>query len=317
MRQKLFEDRHQRLWLEAEEFVQGLGIGDPRRLPRLHRALCHSLSVARQRGYSPSLVERLHELSLATHRLLYGAPAERPAVLRQWVSVGFPRLVREEWPFVLASLAAFLGTALVLGTIVWWYPEQAYTWMSPHEIGRMRSMYSPDKIHLGRGGAQSDLMMFGFYIWNNVSICFRTFAGGILGGFPALASLALNGMNLGVVGAVLTADEQTRIPFWSFVATHASFELTGLVLSGASGLKLGMALIAPGRSTRRSSLAAAGRRILPMVAGAALLTLLAAFFEGFWSAQTAVPPWGKFLAAGICWSALLSYLLFAGRSRGR
>ena len=62
MRQRLFESRHAKLWQEAEEFVQGLGIGDARRLPRLHRAICHSLSVARQRGYSPSLCDRLHGL---------------------------------------------------------------------------------------------------------------------------------------------------------------------------------------------------------------------------------------------------------------
>lgn len=315
MRQKQFEQRNELLWREAEEFVQNLGIVDPRRLPRLHRALCHSLSVARQRGYSPSLVARLHELSLSTHRHLYGAPSERPAVLRQWIVSGFPRLVREEWRAVATSLAVFLGCALAVGLLVWTHPEQAGAWMSPSEIDSLRRMYSPDNFRLGRGGSSGDIAMFGFYIWNNVSICFRTFAGGVAAGIPTLLSVAFNGVNLGAAGAILTATPETRAPFWSFVVTHSSFELTGLVLSGASGLKLGYALLAPGRRSRKASLSETGLRILPMLAGAALLTLLAAFFEGFWSAQTAVPPAAKFAVGAFCWSALLGYLLLAGRGR--
>ena len=35
--------------------------------------------------------------------------------------------------------------------------------------------------------------------------------------------------------------------FYSFVVTHAAFELTAIVLSGAAGLRLGHALLAPGR----------------------------------------------------------------------
>ncbi|MEK7394921.1 MAG: stage II sporulation protein M [Fibrobacterota bacterium] len=317
MRQRLFESRHAKLWQEAEEFVQGLGIGDARRLPRLHRAICHSLSVARQRGYSPSLCDRLHGLSAATHRALYGTRPEQPAVFRQWVAQGFPRLVRAEWRVVLLAMVAFWGTALALGILVWFHPDQAAAWIDPSQIDSMKQMYSPDKIRLGRGGSDGDLAMFGFYIWNNVSICFRTFAGGILGGIPALLSLAMNGVNLGVAGSVLSQDPATRITFWSFVVTHSSFEITGLVLAGASGLKLGHSLLSPGRLTRVRSLAHTGRQILPLLVGAAVLTFVAAFFEGFWSAQPSIAPSAKFLVGGLCWTLVATYLLFGGRSRGR
>jgi uncharacterized membrane protein SpoIIM required for sporulation len=253
---------------------------------------------------------------MTTHRALYGARAERPAIFRQWAVQGFPRLVRSEWKVVCISLAAFYATALILGILVWRHPDQASVWLDGSQIESARRMYSPHNFRLGRGGSQGDIAMFGFYIWNNISICFRTFASGILGGVPALASLALNGANLGVIGSVLSADPSTRTTFWSFVITHSSFEITGLILSGAAGLKLGYALLAPGRLSRKRSLAETGRQILPLLAGAALLTLLAAFFEGFWSAQTIVPAWGKFVSGAVCWSLVISYLLFAGRSRG-
>jgi len=317
MRQRLFEARHAKMWQEAEEFAQGLPIGDPRRLPRLHRALCHSLSVARQRGYSPSLCERLHALSTFTHRALYASSAERPAIFRHWVAVGFPRLVRSQWRVVALAMATFWGTAIALGILVWLHPDQAAAWMDPTQIESMRHMYSPDRIRIGRGGSGGDLAMYGFYIWNNISICFRTFAGGILGGVPALLSLCLNGVNLGVVGSVLSQDAGTRTTFWSFVITHSSFEITGLVLAGASGLKLGYSLLAPGRLSRLRSLSETGRQILPMLVGAAVLTFVAAFFEGFWSAQPSVPVAAKFAVGAVCWASVAAYLLFAGRRRGR
>ena len=317
MRQKLFEERHHKLWQEAEEFVQALGIGDPRRLPRLHRELCHSLSVARQRGYSPSLCDRLQNLSLATHQSLYGVAVQRPALLREWALSGFPRLVRSEWKAVTLSLIAFWGTALVVGLLVWTHPQQLAAWMDPWDVDSAKQMYDPHHFRLGRGGSQGDVAMFGFYIWNNISIGFRTFAGGILGGIPALVSLASNGLNLGVIGAELSRDSETRLNFWSFVITHSSFEITGMILSGAAGLRLGYALLAPGRQTRARSLSETGRQILPLMVGAALLTLVAAFFEGFWSAQPSIPFWAKFVSGGVCWSLVAAYLLMAGRSRGR
>src|SRR5918999_1040612 len=46
---------------------------------------------------------------------------------------------------------------------------------------------------LGMREADTSLMMFGFYIWNNVRIGFQTFAGGMLAGVATAWFLASNG----------------------------------------------------------------------------------------------------------------------------
>ena len=61
------------------------------------------------------------------------------------------------------------------------------------------------------------------------------------------------------------------------------------MLSGVAGMRLGLALIHPGRLSRRHALYAASQRMFPVIVGAALLTVLAAFFEAFWSANGAIP----------------------------
>ena len=43
-------------------------------------------------------------------------------------------------------------------------------------------------------------------------------------------------------------------PLFSFVVAHGAFELTGLVIAGMAGMKLGWALIAPGKRTRIEAL---------------------------------------------------------------
>ena len=103
-------------------------------------------------------------------------------------------------------------------------------------------------------------MMFGFYIRNNIGVAFQCFAGGLFAGLGSLFFLAYNGAFGGAVAGYLT-ERGLSSTFYSFVATHAAFELTAIVLSGAAGLKIGHALLAPGRRTRVQSLVIATRGI--------------------------------------------------------
>jgi uncharacterized membrane protein SpoIIM required for sporulation len=315
MKQKAFETQHAQLWADVEAVLQESSAQSDA-LPSLYRRLCQSLALSQQRGYSPALTDYLQKLVLDCHRRLYGVAIERPATLRDWLARELPCRVREEWRLVLLALIAFWGIALVVGLLVWFKPYWAYSFMSPEQISKFQKMYQPDQVKIGRGGSEGDVLMFGFYIWNNVSICFRTFAGGIFGGIPALISLMFNGMHMGVVGSWLSKDAATRQTFWSFVITHSSFEVTGLLLSGVAGMRLGLSLIHPGRLSRRHALLAASQRMFPVIVGAALLTVLAAFFEGFWSASTMVPVESKYIAGSICWLTVIGYFLLAGR-RGR
>ena len=52
----------------------------------------------------------------------------------------------------------------------------------------------------------------------------------------------------------ISTERGLSTTFYSFVATHSAFELTAIVLSGAAGLRIGHALLAPGRQTRVQSL---------------------------------------------------------------
>jgi uncharacterized membrane protein SpoIIM required for sporulation len=154
--------------------------------------------------------------------------------------------------------------------------------------------------------------MFGFYIRNNIGVAFQCFAGGLFYGIGSLFFLAYNGAIGGAVAGYLT--ERGMSPtFYSFIATHSAFELTAIVLSGGAGLKIGHALLAPGRLTRGAALVRATAESAIIIYGVAVLLLIAAAVEAFWSSAGWLPASVKYSVAGICWVSVLGYLVIQGR----
>ena len=89
-----------------------------------------------------------------------------------------------------------------------------------------------------------------------------------------------------------------------------SVELTAIVLSGAAGLRIGHALVAPDRLTRLQSLVLAARDSAVLLYGVTAMLLVAAAVEAFWSSAIWLPPAAKYASALVCWTAVLGYLTF-------
>jgi uncharacterized membrane protein SpoIIM required for sporulation len=316
MRQAPFEAAHAREWEQFEAFLENEKSPpfDPAEMPARYRRLCQGLALAADRQYSPALVDRLNRLALRGHHALYRNRRRQSQRVLEFMLAGFPALVRSEWRLVAAACVLFFGPLLGLIAALQLYPEFVHYLLSPEQIAGFHAMYDPANRRLGMREADSSLMMFGFYIWNNVRIGFQTFAGGLAAGLGSVWFLGANGTIIGAVAGYLTQIGYSE-PFWSFVAGHSSLELLAIVLAGAAGLRLGLAVIAPGSLSRRSALVAAAKPAVRMMYGAALMFFAAAFVEAFWSPITQVPFNFK-IAAGIAgWVLLLAYFAFAGRAR--
>jgi len=155
--------------------------------------------------------------------------------------------------------------------------------------------------------------MFGYYIYNNISIGFRTFASGLLGGVGAIVVLVTNGIVIGTVAGHLT-EIGYGDPFWRFVAGHSGFELSAVVLAGGAGLRIGWALLAPGRLSRRRALVEAGKDGAQICYGVFLLLVFAAFVEAFWSSIGWMPSSIKFGVGGLVWVMVWYWIWRGGRN---
>ena len=316
MRQHQFEEGHAKEWDEFEKFLD-----QPKKLPfpaeempPRYRRICQSLALAADRQYSPELVDRLNQLALRGHHALYRNRRRESQRVFEFLLAGFPALVRAEWRLVLAASLLFFGPLLGLIAVLQAYPEFVHYLLAPEQIANFHQMYDPANKRLGSREADSSLMMFGFYIWNNIRIGFQTFAGGLLAGVGSIWFLAANGVVIGAVAGYLTQIGYTQT-FWSFVAGHSSLELLAIAIAGAAGLRLGMAVISPGNRSRRAALVTAAKPAVRLMYGAAMMFLAAAFVEAFWSPITEFGSQVK-IAVGISgWVILLAYFLVAGRAR--
>jgi uncharacterized membrane protein SpoIIM required for sporulation len=318
LRQASFEAEHGADWQAFEKFLDGAQprAFAPEEMPARYRRLCQTLALATDRQYSPELIDRLNGLALRGHHALYSNRRRETQQVWQFLLGGFPALVRSEWRLVTAAAILFFGPFLGLIAVLQQFPEFVHYLLAPEQIAQFHQMYDPGNKRLGMREADTNVMMFGFYIWNNVRIGFQTFAGGLLFGVGSLWFLAANAVILGAVAGYLTQAGLSET-FWSFVAGHSSLELVAIVLSGAAGLRLGLALVAPGNRSRKAALVAAAKPAVRIMYGAAALFLAAAFVEAFWSPLTLIP-FGVKIGAGIAgWVVLLAYLLFAGHRAAR
>jgi uncharacterized membrane protein SpoIIM required for sporulation len=320
-----FEQSHQQEWNELQTLLAQLhksvraraADGQPiagERVAALYRRACEQLALARARAYPAYLTDRLEQLTSDAHQLIYQHAELGWSRLKRMVAYDFPRAVRAQSAYVWIALAVFGVPTLALGYAVYFRPELILTVVDPTTAASFQDMYSQSAAAIGRTrDAQNDWVMFGFYIANNIGVAFQCFASGLFAGVGSLFFLAFNGAYGGAIAGYLT-EKGLGPTFYSFVVTHAAFELTAIVLSGAAGLRLGHALLAPGRYTRLQSLVRAAKESAVIIYGVMAMLLIAAALEAFWSSATWMPPIMKYGVAAICWIAVLCYLTLQGRS---
>lgn len=322
MKQSLFESRHQPQWQAFAEHLKQLEQGkakasDVADFPHQYRRLCQHLALAQERGYSSYLVDPLQQLALRGHQQLYRHRSQLGANVLSFLLADFPRLVREQWRFVLIASLLFFGSLIGIALLVYLFPDLIYSIVSPQQVAEMQSMYDPNASRLGRAAERAsseDWMMFGYYVMHNTGIAFQTFAAGVLFGLGSVFFLIFNGLIIGAISGHLTEIGYGET-FWSFVIGHGAFELSAIALAGAAGLQLGWALVAPGHLSRGESLRLAAHKSVQMLCGVMVFLLIAAFIEAYWSSSTGIPPWVKYLTGAALWSLVAAYLSLAGRTR--
>ena len=332
MKQSDFEIKHQSFWLDLENKLEP-NLQDKKaskkplrkrltaytdfgeNFPEQYRLLCHHLSLARSRHYSPLLVDRLEKLVINVHQIYYMRKTHMLSTVLIYFTSGFAQSVRNEWRWVALSSVLFFGSFFAMLITLQYYPDMVYTVISGEQLAGMEQMYNPALDKIGRGrDSGSDFQMFGFYIFNNTGIGLKTFASGLVFGIGSVITLLFNGLMIGGVAGYLTYIGYGST-FWPFVSGHSAMELSAIVLAGAAGFKLGFSLISPGRKSRLRSLRDSAKEAVYMMYGVSTMFIFAAFIEAYWSSMSDVPSQLKYAVGVFFWVVLILYFVFAGRVR--
>lgn len=317
MKQQDFEKQHSALWQRFDEAVASKANSESlQSLPSDYQQISHHLAMAKQRRYSGHLIQRLNTLVTEGHKHLYRDLPRAKANFLYFLVAGFPQVVRKNASFVWFALALFYLPGLLFFFLCFLEPDLIYSLMSYAQVQEFEAMYEPSAETFGREReSDTDFAMFGFYIYNNIGISFQCFASGILFCVGSIFFLVYNGIFIGAAAGHIAYVGYNET-FFPFVVGHGSFELTAIALSGAAGLKLGWALIAPGNLSRLFALKQAAKEAIVIIYGSTVMLLIAAFVEAFWSSSSNLTPAIKYSVGGLGWFIVVYYLVVAGRARG-
>ena len=293
----------------ARRRPERLGPERVRRLGALYRAAAADLALARRRFPGDPVVARLEGLVGRARHLVYDTRARRGSIVG-FLTRDYWRLVAER-PVALAVSAVLLFAPATLSASWALRDPAAATGLVP---GQFRDVVEEERpwrdLEPGEQAAFSS-----FVFTNNIRVSLVAFAGGIAVGLVTALVLVFNGVLLGAVGGLMVEAGNAR-GFVELVTAHGVLELTCVVVAGAAGLRLGWAIVEPGRLPRRVSLLREARRTVAIVIGTAPWLVLAGVVESLRAEWAQLGLWAV-LGVGFGLGALYWALVVARGRRPR
>jgi uncharacterized membrane protein SpoIIM required for sporulation len=270
----------------------------------LYRQVAADLSVLRKDSTARAYALHVNQLLARAHHIIYSGRKTNLLTLFRFLKDEYPAIFQRQIGYVLVSLLVTVGWGVLGAAITSARPEFMRHFLPPSMIATMErhQMWTESLVTMAPL-ATSAIMT------NNLSVCFTSFAGGIVFGLGTLYVLVGNGMLLGVVGAACHRYGMSVL-LWSFVAPHGSLELPAIIISGGAGFRIGHAMLFPGALRWKDSVAQGGIEATRLVSGIIPMLVVAGCLEGFFSGSHA-PVWLKFTVGGLLFTMLNLWLFRA------
>lgn len=286
------------------------------RLPVLYRAALSSLSVARAIALDAALLAYLNALAARAHVVLHGGREPFAFAFRRFWAQTFPRAVRSlRWQMGVAILLTALGTGVAWRELA--RDPQRWSDFVPPAYAQGRGPEATDadlKAILERKETpRSALIAFSSFLFtHNSTIGLASLGLGFAAGVPTAFLVLTNGLILGAFGW-LYGSRGLGWEFWAWTLPHGVTEIWALLLCAAGGLRMGQALVFPGRLSRLASLRRAGETAGVVALGSVAMFLVAGLIEGIFRQSVGDPAirWG---VAGTTFAFWSLYFSLAGRT---
>lgn len=246
------------------------------RLGALYRESAADLALARQRFGAEPFVARLEDLVGRARTLVYSSEKRRFSV-GWFVTTGYWRRIRER-PALLAITVLLLVVPAALSAVWAVRDPAAASGLVPDEYTSVTVPREPGQDLGVPADEQAELS--GVILTNNIRVTIVAFAGGILFAVPAALILIYNAVLLGtVLGMALWAGNGEVAV--ELIAPHGFLELSCMVVGAVAGIRMGWALVDPGRRRRTDALVAEARPAVEIILGTMAWLIVAGIVEGF------------------------------------
>lgn len=278
---------------------------------RLHRRASKDLSIVRTRSGNQELAEYLNTIVVRSYGIIY-RPAPKPLrraipeTLRMVADAGR----RLRW-FTLASAMLMVVGAVFSWTVLRTVPDAREYVIPPSDEQNFEVWKKGD---FDPRTADESIAMTGFYTANNARVAIVT--GSLAAGTFGIGTIYIMFATGSQLGALMSELETVgRLSAILTVLPHGVTELSGIVLAGAAGLRMGWALLVPGRRRRGASLIAAGKDATICLGFSAVMMFMAAPVEGYFSFDPRIPLVYKLLFAGVVGAGWVLFWTGYGRSK--
>ncbi|MBI3185188.1 MAG: stage II sporulation protein M [Myxococcales bacterium] len=259
--------------------LKSLSLDEARHLSRLYRASSSDLLWVRARSGSADVSEYLNDLVGRAYALTYPGRKARLADVIEFLSRGFPEIMRREWRMYVASLLIFCA-GMGFGYVGMIFDPDAAHYLVPEEhlkldpAKRAADEAKGDTASVGEQAAFSS-----FLFTHNIQVAFLAFALGVTVGVGTAIMLFVNGVFLGALAQVYTAKGMAGW-FWAWILPHGIPEITAICIAGAAGFVIARGLAAPRGLPRRQSLRKEAVVAIKLLLGTLLLFVVAGCIEG-------------------------------------
>jgi uncharacterized membrane protein SpoIIM required for sporulation len=283
----------------------------------LYRAGLSSLSVARATSLDQGLTDYLESLCARAYFFFYGTRTTFFQRIGRFFSHDWPAAVRALWRESLAAaglmaLGAVTAWLLIAQDVDWFFaflPQVFADGRDPTATtaSLKSTLYATQADRKYLGQLATHLFV------NNAGVAISSFALGFAFCVPTAIFMLSNGLVLGAF-LELFFSRGLGFNFVGWLSIHGVTELSALVLAGAAGFRIGLAVAFPGAGSRVAAAGAAGRQGAIVVVGSVIMLIIAALLEGI-ARQVVTDDAARYAIAGM--TALVWALYFYGPRRLR
>ncbi len=292
----------------SREGLRRLTRHEVREFGRIYRRAAADLAIARVESRDQRVVNYLNNLVIRTHGVIYRTEKSGWQTILGFYRDQFPAIFRQTSRYTLAVMATFLVISVFafVGTV----RDEAFadfSSISPELLDNIRAN-QPWWEDLNAQAADGAVTI----IANNAGIGLKTFALSIFPLAGTILVLLPSALMFGSINALILKYGMTG-KLWSFMIGHIVLEFAAIFIAGGAGLMIGLALLVPGKHTRREALVERGLLAIRLLAGCLPLFLLAGLVEAFIS-PLPINPIFKLIVSFTTITALTGYLLSHPRS---
>lgn len=278
MNEQQFINQNVHTWQEAEslaKLIEKKGYKTKKQVDEflnLYSHISENLSYARTYYNDSDSCQYLNDLTLKIHNLIYIKEKTRKNNILRFFTKDFRNSIHKNSIFILIAFLVFIIGALISYSLTVSDYNNIYAFLPKQMV---------NSINVNGPGYVDKPVMSSQIMTNNIQVCFESFVLGITLAIGTLYILFTNGALIGAFIAYVELNHLSFLKFISLLAPHGFIELFAIFISGAAGIKLGLAILNPGEYSRLDSVLLKAKESAYLIIGIIFLLIIAGTIEGF------------------------------------